>query len=140
MKKLKHVKLFENFQSAKTLGELVGNVQNEISDTLLKTDKGILINGFYRDEYEDYEMANQIEVEDEMVYVSGRNTPRYCLAIDNDGNIKALSSIPGDYIRSEFDGTIFKVYGHDGIETINIIDETQGFVDRGDFEEDEEWY
>lgn len=138
MKKLKHIKLFENFQSATTLRDLVGSVTSEISEFLLVTDKGILINGFDRDEFEQYELDNEITVEDEVVYLKGRNQPHLCLAIDDNNEIVALSSIPGDYMGCEFDGTMFKVYGHDGVETLNVSTKKPGFTDRGDL--DDEYY
>jgi len=39
----------------------------------------------------------------------------------------------------QFDGTIFKVHGHDGVETLNVAAKKPGFTDRGDLD-DEDYY
>ena len=137
MKKLKHVKLFENFQSATTLRDLVGSVKSEISEYLLVTDKGILINGFGKDEFEN-ELDNEITVENELVYLKDDNYEHLCLAIDDNGQIVAASSIPGDYMGYDFDGTMFKVHGHDGVETLNIATKKAEFIDRAELDEEVE--
>lgn len=139
MKHIKSFKMFENMQSAQTLRDLIGNVKTEISEYVVETDKGILVNGLSVNELQDYLLDEEISIEDEVVTEKGKNYPIYCLAFDDNEQIVAISTIPGDYMGSEFDGTTFKVYGHDGIEELNLRTKTQNFIDRGELD-DHEYY
>ena len=142
MKNLKNFKMFENFQGVQTLRDLIGNVKTEISEYLVETDKGVLVSELSADELENYLLDEEIGVENEgpdsaVVYEKGRkNYPIYCLALDESGKILALVTVPGDYMGCEFDGTTFKVHGHDGISTLNLSDRQTGFTDRGELDDD----
>ena len=148
MKHLKNFKMFENFQGVQTLRDLIGNVETahrylgEIEYSLVETDKGVLVSGLSADELEDYLLDEEIEVENEdsntaTVAEKGRkNFPIYCLALDDSGKILALVPVPGDYQGCEFDGTTFKVFGHDGINDIDVTNRQGGFTDRADLDDD----
>jgi hypothetical protein len=64
----------------------------------------------------------------------------YCVAL-NDGDVVALLPVPGDYSGCDFDGTIFKVFGHDGINQIDVTNRQGGFTDRAYLDDDQDnWY
>jgi hypothetical protein len=65
-------------------------------------------------------------------------TKMVCLAIDDNGQIVAASSIPGDYMGCDFDGTMFKVHGHDGVETLNVSTKKAGYIDRAELDEEDD--
>lgn len=142
MKHLKNFKMFENFQDVQTLRDLIGNVKTEIEYSLVETDKGVLVNGLSANELENYLLDEEIEVENEdsntaTVSEKGRkNFPIYCLALDDSGKILALVTVPGDYQGCEFDGTTFKVFGHDGVNEVDVTNRQGGFTDRADLDDD----
>lgn len=142
MKHLKNFRMFENFQGIQTLRDLIGNVKTEINYSLVETDKGVLVRGLSSDELKDYLLDEEIEVENEdsntaIVAEKGRkNFPIYCLALDDNDKILALVTVPGDYMGCEFDGTTFKVHGHDGINTLNLSDRQTEFTDRAELDDD----
>lgn len=113
----------------KTLGQLIGGFHSKISEYLLVTDKGILVNGLSQMELES-DFNSEINIDEEII-----STKFYqlCVAFDDEGIIKAVSVTPGDYLNSYFDGKTFKVYGHDGVETINISKQESNYKDRAYF-------
>lgn len=131
MKYLKKFKIFENTENVQTLRDLIGSVKIEISETLIETDKGILVNGFTTQELNQYELDEEIIVKDEIIYLKGDNYEFCCLAIEN-GKILAMSIIPGDYLGCEIRGDKFKVFGHDGVEIVNLKSRTAKSTDRGE--------
>jgi hypothetical protein len=114
---------------------------------LIETDKGVLVSELSAGELEDYLLDEEIEVENEStntatVSEKGRkNFPIYCVALDDSGAVVALVSVPGDYMGCDFDGTTFKVFGHDGINELDVTNRRGVFTDRADLDEDEDnWY
>jgi hypothetical protein len=133
MKHIKNFKIFENTEDSQTLRDLIGNVKKEITETLIETDKGIIVNGLTAQELNQYELDELITIEDEIVYRKGDNYEFCCLAMDENGKILAMSTIPGDYLGCEIRGGKFKVIGHDGIEIVNLKLINTKFLDRKTF-------
>ena len=147
MKRLKNFKMFESFQGVQTLRDLIGNVKTEINEFLIETDKGVLVSELSSSELEDYLLDEEIEVENEgsntaTVCEKGRkNYPIYCVALNDSGSVVALAPVSGDYSGCDFDGTTFKVFGHDGINEIDVTNRQGGFTDRADLDDDQDnWY
>lgn len=135
---MKHIKLFENFQNVQTLRKLIGDFDSVINSDrgLLKTTKGIIVNGYETKEELEVYLDDEVKVEDDIVYYNDEyNRECGCLGV-KDGKILIYSVIPGDFRGFRWKGNTFFVYGHDGVEKVDLDElDSSGFTDRGDIQD-----